>query len=113
VCGPDAYIAVLANRASVYPSMVSCVVASMCKEQRSARTWGCTRVGIVCGSRGVLPCKTVKDSALCQVCRTSNFASAHVAAGSGNSLCARGRPGTRAVVGGCRRPHVLPRCVAM
>jgi len=50
---------VLANRASIYPSEVSCVVARMSKEQRSVRSWGCTLVGIVCGSPGVLSCKMV------------------------------------------------------
>jgi len=39
---------VLFNRASVHPSKVSCVVTSMSKEQRSARSWGCKVVGIVC-----------------------------------------------------------------
>ena len=104
-----AYIGVLANRASI----VSCVVASMSKKHRSARAWGCTRVGIICGSPGVLLCKTVKDSVLCQVCRALSSASDRVAAGSGILLCARGgQPGTCAVVGACSRPHVLPGCVA-
>jgi hypothetical protein len=32
---------------------------SMSKEQRSVRAWECVRVAIVCGSPGVLSCKTV------------------------------------------------------
>jgi len=75
-----AYVGVLANQASIYPSMDSCVVASMSKEQRSPRAWGCTRVVIVCGSPGILLSKTVKDSALCQVCHASSSAFARVTA---------------------------------
>jgi len=75
-----AYISVLANQANVYPSMGSCVVVSMSKEQGSARAWRCMREGIVCGSPGVLLNKAVKGSALCQVCRASSSASACVTA---------------------------------
>jgi len=69
-----AYIGVLADRANVVPKH-----GQLCSCKHEHGTEECTRVGIVCGSPGVLPCKTVKNSALCQVCRTSSSTSARVA----------------------------------
>jgi len=63
-------IGVPADRANVLPKhgQLNC-----CKNEQGTEEG--TRVGIVCGSPGVLPCKTVKEIALCHVCRASSAAS--------------------------------------
>jgi len=66
-------IGVPADRANVLPKhgqLYCCKNAQVTEEG--------THVGIVCGSPGVLPCKTVKDSALCHMCRASSTASSRV-----------------------------------
>jgi len=98
------YIGVLADWANVLPKH-----GQLCYCKHEQGTEECTLVGIVCGSPGpgVLPCKTVKDSTLCQVCRASSSASTRVAVPLQAVGNRSGRPGTRFLVGACHRPHVV------